>query len=330
MCNVNVGPEYYVDRFTSFVNVDTLGFPIYSTAVVYLSSLSIPGRIVSIRDSTGGLGPEKFITVSTSQGVSFINGTNSASFNAPYGYITCTNQSPTIWNITNTYGFPTQSTPAYVDTLTADTIQTANLVITNEFSTSVITIEELTVTSNIDTRFITASNDITAEYLIGEFINGSNITGTCNVRTDALTSQSDTYFYIYNSLQVGFSVQNVYEIKGLSATTFLTQFSNSDLSNRFGLSNVSGIAFNNGDNNYKIYGTGTLISGTVTVLSDFKNASSIILIQRTTKNSSTELGYLAVEDATGGFSVTSYRANGNIATSDNSSFMWILFNPTFP
>ena len=161
--SLNIGPQYYTDVNTSFVLVDTT-FPTNSTAVVYLSSISIPGRIVSVRDSTGGLDANKFITVSTSQDVLFTNSTNSASFNAPYGFITCANQGPRNWAITNTYGFPTQSTPAYTVTLNAEdirvsTVKTVNVNVSSltfatgttsykVFGTATLTAGSVTVTSS--------------------------------------------------------------------------------------------------------------------------------------------------------------------------------------
>jgi hypothetical protein len=124
--SINLGPEYIVNSNTSLVLVDT-GFPTNSTAIVYLSSVSIPGRIISIKDSTGGLGPDKFITISTSKGVYFTNSTTSAKINAPYGFITCTNESSRNWAITNIYGFPTQSTPAYTLELNTQNIQVSSI-----------------------------------------------------------------------------------------------------------------------------------------------------------------------------------------------------------
>lgn len=469
--SLNIGPEYYVDRNTSYVLVDT-SFPANSTAVVYLSSISIPGRIVSVKDSTGGLDVTKFITVSTSKDVYFANSTVSASFNAPYGFITCTNQGPRNWVITNTYGFPTQSTPAYTLSLTAGAIQVSsissfsvytktlfvssiitdgltansvtfpgyvNITTANEFTASTITssnsIRGLTVetsnltasntiltsnitasnsilttlltgsnsilgsnltasnsvstsnltsydhtasnsvttnilntrnilhadtgndiilcgnldsTSNIRASNVTGSNSVTTNilytsnvlhptnansYIVCGNLEGSNVRGSVTLGTDTLRSFTDNVqFYSFDSLKPGFLIKNTYEIQGLFGDIFLRQASSGQTAGRFGLSNVSGIAFNNGGGNYKIYGTATLVSGTCSISSDFNNVNAIVLVQRTTPNSSLEVGHLSVDISTpiGGFTVTSYRVNGNLATDDNSSFTWILFNPTFP
>jgi hypothetical protein len=221
--SLNIGPEYIVDKNTSFVLVDTL-FPIQSTAVVYLSSVSIPGRIVSIKDSTGGLGPTKFITVSTSKDVLFANGTNSASFNAPYGFMTCTNQSPSAWTITNTYGFPTQSTPAYTLSLRSESIE---------------------------------------------------------------------------------------------ATTISTNYLS-----------LSTLTFANGTTPYKIFGSATLVAGTVTITTNYVNTNSLVFVQRTSLNGSTDIGTLLVTKGVGSFVITSRTDTGTIA-SDISSIDWIMFNPTF-
>lgn len=141
--SLNIGPQYYIDKNTSLVLVDS-SFPTNSTAVVLLSSITIPGRIVSIKDGIGGLGPDKYITVSTTKGVYFTNSTFAASFNAPYGYMTCTNQSPTSWSITNTYGFPTQSTPVYTLSLSVPDIQSVSSI--NKVSFPVVNMNVSTLT----------------------------------------------------------------------------------------------------------------------------------------------------------------------------------------
>jgi hypothetical protein len=225
--SLNVGPQYYVDKNTSFVLVDS-SFPTNSTAVVLLSSITIPGRIVSIKDGLGGLGANKFITVSTTKDVYFANSTFAASFNAPYGYMTCTNQSPTSWTITNTYGFPTQSTPAYTLSLTVPDIQSV---------------------SSIN--------------------------------------------------KVSYPVVNM---------------------------NLSTLTFGPGTAPSKVYGSATLTAGTATVTTTYVNTNSLIFVQRTSLNSSTDVGNLVVAKSSGSFTITSYKSDGTTA-SDTSIVDWILFNP---
>lgn len=225
---LNPGPEYIVNSNTSFVLVDS-SFPGNSTAIVYLSSISIPGRIVSVKDSVGGLSMNKYITISTCGGTTFTNGTNTASFNAPYGYATFVNQSASKWNITNTYGFPTQSTPAYTLSLSAQEIY-------------------------------------------------------------AVSSINRVSYPNYN----------------LSLSTLT-----------FGASTAPN----------KTYGTETLSgSGAATVTTNYVNTNSLVFVQRTSLNGSTDVGNLVVTKGTGSFTIQSYKDNGTTA-SDPSIVDWLLFNP---
>jgi hypothetical protein len=104
--NLAKGPEYYINTYTSGLLIDSSTIYPGSTAIVYLSSIATPGYSVSVRDSTGYLSTNKYITLSTTKDVFFQDQQSTFSFNAPYGFATLKNNSSTSWQLTNLYSYP--------------------------------------------------------------------------------------------------------------------------------------------------------------------------------------------------------------------------------
>ena len=75
-----------VNGDTSLILVNTRDLTAGQNAVVLLSSISYPGRTVTIRDSVGYLSTPQKIIVSTQTGVKFSDGTSQIVITQPYGY----------------------------------------------------------------------------------------------------------------------------------------------------------------------------------------------------------------------------------------------------
>lgn len=143
-----------VSTNTSLVLLDTENISTNSTLVVLLSSVSIPGRIATIRDSTGFLTSNRTITVSTTRGINFIDGTNTVTLAAPYSFVTFANTDPYTWVLQNTFGFPTEGSAANLLGLTARYLYTSSAQVTATISSanmyvSTVTVGTTTATSNL-------------------------------------------------------------------------------------------------------------------------------------------------------------------------------------
>ena len=136
-----------VNGDTSLVLVNTRDLTAGQNAVVLLSSISYPGRTVTIRDSVGYLSTPQKIIVSTQTGVKFSDGTSQILITQPYGYLTVTSRDPYSWNPKNSFGFPQNLTIANTLSLTTSSVVTSDLYSQVYVSTPYLTTNSLNVTS---------------------------------------------------------------------------------------------------------------------------------------------------------------------------------------
>jgi len=136
-----------VNGDTSLVLINTRDLTAGQTAVVILSTVSYPGRTVTIRDSVGYLSTPQTILISTQQGVQFADGTTEFVISQPYGYLTVTSRDPYSWNLKNSFAFPQNQTIANVLSLTTDSITTSNLYSQLYVSSPFLTTDSINVTS---------------------------------------------------------------------------------------------------------------------------------------------------------------------------------------
>ena len=109
----------YVDSNVSVVLADTSNLPNNNDIVVLLSTIYVPGRIVSVRDVFGNLSSTKRIIVSTMAGNRFLDNTSSIVLDQPYAFVTVNNLQPSVWVLQNTFAFPQQASAASLIGLTA-------------------------------------------------------------------------------------------------------------------------------------------------------------------------------------------------------------------
>lgn len=140
-------PSYTVGASTSVVLLDTSSLGSGDSAIVYLSTPTTPGQIVTVRDSLGYLSSPQSILVSTTAGVSFADGTSSIRVTTPFASLSFSGAPPSAWAIVNTFGFPLYDTVANVRQLTASTLTGQAITIGGGLSTTSIVANSLTITS---------------------------------------------------------------------------------------------------------------------------------------------------------------------------------------
>jgi len=128
-------PQIEINASTSVVLIDSSQLTDGGVAVVLLSSIQTPGRVITVRDSAGYLSTPQKILVSTTSGVTYADGTSSIAITQPFGFISFESRDATSWNTINTFGFPLYQTIANVHTLQTSTITTQNIFASNTLST---------------------------------------------------------------------------------------------------------------------------------------------------------------------------------------------------
>jgi hypothetical protein len=136
-----------VNGDTSLILVNTRNLTAGQNAVVLLSSVTYPGRTVTVRDSVGFLSSPQTIIVSTQNNVLFADGASSVVITQPYGYITVTSRDAYSWNLKNSFAFPQNQTIANVFSLTTSSVTTSNLYSQLYVSTPYLNSASLNVTS---------------------------------------------------------------------------------------------------------------------------------------------------------------------------------------
>jgi len=179
---------------TSNVNlllVDTRNITAFSPYITYVSSVSLPGRIATIRDATGNCTSNNNIIVSTTKNVYFADGTNSISIKQPFGYISLSSRDTNTWDIINTFAFPNP-----------------------EGNTNVSSIY---VNGNIDTNFLNVKSYISTAYLNTASISTNNLKANMISTTNLETTNILTQEIVGNTIQLS-SLRMVYTISNITSS----------------------------------------------------------------------------------------------------------------
>ena len=99
------------------INESTSVIQAATSGIVYISSSSVPGHIVTVIDQTGTGNP---VRLSTTAGISLTGG--ASSIIQPFGYITLQSITPSQWTVINQYSFSDLSATS-IRTLDANTIR---------------------------------------------------------------------------------------------------------------------------------------------------------------------------------------------------------------
>jgi hypothetical protein len=144
----------YVTATTTLVQVDTTLIPGVTTDhVVILPSINAPGALITIRDIAGFASLTNRIVVTVAAGISFLGTTQtSISITQPYGTITVTPRTTSVWAILNTFAFPEASQNANMSNIT-----TQNLTAEQSYLDNAIISTALISTISTDNVFIRAN-----------------------------------------------------------------------------------------------------------------------------------------------------------------------------
>ena len=118
---------------SGIINESTSVIQVYAPGVVYLSSTTIPGQLVTVMDATGIISTPQSVSISTV-------GTSAPSLfiQQRFGYLTLISQDSNTWVPVNCNSFPTSSS-VYYKGLDAFTIQTNTLNAYSHISTTNVT-----------------------------------------------------------------------------------------------------------------------------------------------------------------------------------------------
>jgi len=181
--------KYIVNRSTTLIQIDSSQS---QNAIVLLSSVNTIGSLVTIRDIAGSLykgsnaASNNIVTISTMKDIYFIhkdlsdNNVSSILLTQPYGFITVSPKTSTLWAVVNTQAFPDATTAANLITLHASTS------LLNEASISTCRISTLAA-NNISTMSLSAVSSIVQSNLYVPFINNSSLM-TSSILTSSLTA----------------------------------------------------------------------------------------------------------------------------------------------
>jgi hypothetical protein len=172
--------------------VDTSVITTNNPYVAYVSSVSIPGRIATIRDSIGYLSSaNQKIIISSMKDVLFNLSTSSISITQPFGFVSLISRDKNTWNVINNYAFP-GPTVAYVSSVyITDTAYAGSYFASQYVSTPYVN------TSNISSYDIVASNSISTNTLFTNTISTNSLQATnFLVPTGAITNLSTSSAYI--------------------------------------------------------------------------------------------------------------------------------------
>ena len=211
--------------------------------VAYVSSVTAPGKIATIRDSTGNLGTNFFkIRVSTTSGVSFTDGTNFFDITQPFGYVTMSSRDRNTWNILNAYAFPDPYGISYVSTVNVrDRLNTPNVFASSFVSTVQLntnSISSLNIqATNISTNNIFV-NTISTTSIFANSISTINILSR-NISTNTINTSniSSTRSWFNNVSTLTLNSSNIINANQITTTNML----------------ISNVIFNDGCNNYTYY-----------------------------------------------------------------------------
>lgn len=136
-----------INESTSVVQVDSSGLQNGDVSLVYVSSTSIPGQLVTVIDATGFTSSPQAILLSTVGGGSFSDGASSTSIRQRFGYITLHSDTNGAWSIVNSASFSNPTVANAYRSLDSDTVNSYLAEASGLVSTAATAATSLTATS---------------------------------------------------------------------------------------------------------------------------------------------------------------------------------------
>lgn len=141
-------PPRIINESTSLILVEA------SNAVVYVSSSTTPGHLVTVLDATGTISTPQSILLSTVGGARFSDSTTQAYIQQRFGYLSLhsSEASPSLWSVINVNAFSNPSATADLKGVDARAISTPSLLSQTTASTLRIQSQVLQVESSLTAR----------------------------------------------------------------------------------------------------------------------------------------------------------------------------------
>ena len=224
-----------VNESTSVIRVDSSGLQDGDVNIVYISSTTIPGQLVSIVDATGFTSSPQAILLSTVGSAQFTDETSSTRITQRFGYLTLVSQDSDNWAIVNRAAFSNPMAPAIYKSLDAGTVNTYTTEISGLLSTGTARIGGVTVTSDfiggaasytsslyvnaVSSFLATRPNDFRTTVIGNEYISGSlvvsggatsfrqSISASGDLFTTGNISSKNGTIYIEGNVNVGGSIR---------------------------------------------------------------------------------------------------------------------------
>lgn len=196
-----------INESTSVVQVDSSRLQNGAYATVYVSTTTIPGKLVTVMDTKGFLSSPQTILLSTTGGATFSDGSFSTLITQKYGYITLASKNNTTWSLINRADFPQPTGVASYKAVDARDMVAPNLITLNEISSVTTTIRGIDTQSNSAnatainilyvnslSRFLSSST-IDARFTVNgsEYIEGSTITTGAGSFRDSVSTLGDFF-----------------------------------------------------------------------------------------------------------------------------------------
>ena len=143
---------------------------------VLLSTLNAPGAIFTVLDTAGLASPTNPITVSTTKGNRFYDGTSSVQITQRYGYVSVNPKTSTLWTVQNSFAFPQQQATAQILGLNT-AILNASSINANSFAVSSMQVNQLTTStlSTIQNMYIRGNLSTNSTVQIGGLLQVANL-----------------------------------------------------------------------------------------------------------------------------------------------------------
>ena len=178
-----------INESTSVIQVDSSRLQNGQVSLVYVSTTTIPGQLVTVVDATGFTSSPQGILISTTGGALFSDGSFSTLIQQRYGYLTLVSRNTSTWTSVNVNSFPSPAANPVVyksldtESLVTGHIRASGLLSTNSMSsilttaTSSATFRSLLYAStlyvNSVPRYISSSPiDVRLTVNGAEYING--------------------------------------------------------------------------------------------------------------------------------------------------------------
>ena len=137
-----------VNESTSIVQVDSSGLQNGQVNVVYISTTTIPGQIVTVIDATGFTSSPQSILLSTTGGAEFSDTSSTTSIRQRFGYITLHSESSSKWSIVNAAAFSNPNSANSYKSLDTGTVNAYLTNATGEVSTATLATTSVSAGTN--------------------------------------------------------------------------------------------------------------------------------------------------------------------------------------